>query len=116
MPSEEVCLKIKRGDTWTRTIVVENGQGSRINIDGWEMRFTVKNKISDPDSAAIIKKIVTSFINPTSGEAELVLTPTDTTQEIKSYLFDLQFKTNLGEIFTPLEGFVTITQDVTQDS
>jgi len=114
MPVEEVCLKIKRGDTWSRTIYFEDKCGNNINITGWTLFFTVKIKSEDPDSSAIISKTITTFSNPENGEAELELTTTDTNQTIGSYLFDIQVKTNNNEIYTVLEGLLTICKDITQ--
>ncbi len=111
---EQVNLQIKRGDTWSRIIIFENEDKERLDITGWTVFFTVKIKIDDPDSAAIISKTITTFSNPTNGEAEISLTSTDTAQERESYLFDIQVKTNNNEIITVLEGTITITQDITQ--
>lgn len=114
MGVEQVCLNIKRGDTWSRTIYFTNDDNVPINITGWEIRFTVKAKIDDLDSAAVISKIITVFTDPTVGEAELSLSTTDTNQTIGSYLYDLQVKTNLGQVTTVLEGILNISQDVTR--
>jgi hypothetical protein len=117
MSVEQICLKIKRGDSWSRTLCFEyHPSHALIDITGWTIFFTVKTSAEDPDSAAIISKIINTFSNPIGGEAELSLTPTDTNQEIRSYVFDLQVKTNNNEIYTVLEGLLTITQDVTQNT
>lgn len=110
---EQVCLNITRGDSWSRSIYFQDGDGVPINITGWEIRFTVKEKIDDLDSAAIISKIITVFTNPVEGEAGISLSPAETAQTIGSYLFDIQAKTNLGQVTTVLTGILTITQDVT---
>ena len=113
MGVESVCLQIKRGDTWSRTIYFEDADGNPININGWTVFFTVKAKTDDPDSAAIISKTITVFSNPNAGEAEIALSSTDTAQVIENYLFDIQIKTSNNEIITVLEGILTITQDIT---
>ena len=111
---EQVCLQIKRGDTWSKTMYFNDENNANIDITGWEIRFTVKAKIDDPDSAAVISKIITVFSDPISGIAEIELTPTDTNQAIGSYVYDIQVKTNVGEIYTIIEGILTITKDITQ--
>lgn len=113
MPVEQVCLQIKRGDTWSRTMYFQDANGSPIDITGWTIFFTVKAKADDLDAAAVISKTITVFSDPTSGEAEISLTSTDTNQAIGSFLFDIQIKTNLGEIITVLEGIIDITKDIT---
>jgi hypothetical protein len=113
MGVEQVCLNIKRGDTWSRTIYFTDNDNVPIDITGWTIFFTVKNKVDDPDSSAIISKTITSFSNPTGGEAGISLSTTDTNQTIGSYLYDIQVKTNLNEIITVMEGILTITKDIT---
>jgi len=114
MSVEQICLSIKRGDSWSRTMYFEDENGARIDITGWTIFITVKTKVDDPDIVAIISKTITVFSNPTQGEAEIELTPTDTNQVIGSYLFDIQVKTSAAEIYTIIEGILTITQDITQ--
>ena len=113
MGVEQVCLSIKRGDSWSRTMYFEDEDGARIDITGWTIFLTVKENADDPDTNAIISKTITTFSDPVNGEAEIELTPTDTAQEIESYLFDIQVKTAVGEIYTIVEGIITITKDVT---
>jgi len=110
---EQVCIQIKRGDSWSRTMYFQDANGSPLDITGWTVFFTMKAKADDLDAAAVISKTITVFSDPTSGEAEISLTSTDTAQAIASYLFDIQIKTNLGEIITVLEGIITITKDIT---
>jgi len=114
MPVSQSCLSIKRGDSFSRTIYFNDEDDANIDITGWEIRFTVKAKIDDPDSAAVISKIITVFSDPTAGIAEIELTPTDTNQAIGNYVYDVQCKTSAGEVYTILEGIITITKDVTQ--
>jgi hypothetical protein len=113
MSIEQVCLSIKRGDTWSRTLYFEDGDGAPIDITGWTVFFTAKAKVDDLDAAAVISKTITVFTNPTAGEAGISLSSTDTNQVIGSYLYDIQVKTNLNEIITVLEGILTITKDIT---
>lgn len=113
MPVQETCLEIKRGDTWSRTLEFEDSNGARINITGWTIFFTAKVKADDPDASAVISKTITTLSNPTNGEAEIVLSYSDTNLTIGQYLFDIQVKTAANEIITVLEGIITITKDIT---
>jgi len=112
MGIEDVCFSIKRGDSWSKTMYFQDANGAALNITGWVLFFTVKAKADDLDSAATISKTITVFSDPTNGEAELELTSTDTNQVIGSYLFDIQVKTANNEIYTVLEGIITITKDI----
>ena len=113
MSVEQVCLSIKRGDDWSRTLYFQDEDGAAIDITGWTLFFTAKTNADDLDAAAIIAKTITVFTNPTAGEAGVCLSSTDTNQVIGSYLWDLQIKTNLGQITTVAEGILTITKDIT---
>jgi hypothetical protein len=92
----------------------EDENGNAIDITGWTIFLTVKAKADDPDSSAVISKTITVFSDPVAGIAEIELTPTDTNQAIGSYVYDIQVKTNVGEIYTIVEGILTITKDITQ--
>jgi len=114
MSVEQVCLSIKRGDTWSKTLYFNDENDANIDITGWTIFLTVKAKADDPDSSAVISKTITTFSNPTAGIAEIELTPIDTNQAIGNYVYDIQVKTNVGEIYTIVEGILTIIKDITQ--
>jgi len=114
MPVSQSCLSIKRGDSFSRTIYFNDEDDANIDITGWTIFLTIKAKADDPDSSAVISKTITTFSDPTAGIAEISLTPTDTNQAIASYVYDIQVKTNVGEIYTIVEGILTITKDITQ--
>lgn len=113
MPAEQICLDIMRGDTWSRTLYFQDIKGAAYDITGWTIFFTAKAEIDDPDSSAVISKTITTFSNPTAGEADIELTSTDTNQEIGSYVYDIQVKTLSGDIITVMEGIMNISKDVT---
>ena len=116
MSVEQVSLNIKRGDTWSRSLYFEYEDGSPIDITGWTIRFTVKEKLSDNDEDAKIKKIITSHTDPTNGESEISLTIINTNQTIDSYLFDIQVTTDGGEVYTIVEGLINISDDISKSS
>lgn len=113
MGLEQVCLTIKRGDTWERVMYFQDANEVPIDITGWTVFFTVKRKADDSDDDAVIKKTITTFSNPGNGEADIILTSIDTDLDIGSYLFDIQIKTSSDEIITVLEGIITISKDIT---
>jgi len=86
-----------------------------LDITNWTIYFTVKANITDPDSAALIQKIITSHTDPTHGKSALNLTHTETdTLPIGVALYDIQIKTSGGEIHTIYKGQVKVSADVTQ--
>ena len=104
-----------RRDTKKYTIRVMDKDGRPICIDGFEFVMTFKERPTDPDSAAAIQVIVTATDNPSDprGEVEIVLTPTDTDIEPKTYYYDIQMKSTSGDITTLLSGKVKVLQDIT---
>jgi hypothetical protein len=106
-------LFIKRGDTKTYTLYFEDDNDVRLDITGWTIFFTVKANVDDLDTAAYIKKTITSHTNPTNGETQISLTSSDTS-EVGNYIYDIQYKSNIGTIKTVLEGYLSIAKDVTQ--
>ena len=106
-------LEVYRGDDKTYNVVFKDGEGEVINITGWEVFFTVKNKATDTDAQAIIQKKVTSHTDPTNGETEISLTHDDTDITVKYYDYDIQIKDADSKIKTIVVGQFKILQDVT---
>jgi hypothetical protein len=118
MPVEQVCLEIKQNDSWSRTIYFKDANDTAIDITGWKVYFLVKSKIDDLDSAAVISKVITFFSNPTSGEATIELTSTDTNLQ-GNYLFGCKVITDnmvgiAKEAITVLEGNITFSDRIVQ--
>ena len=109
---EKQDLIEKRGDTQTYTLYFCDEDGAREDITGWTVFFTVKTKSSDVDASAIISKTVTTHTDATNGETQISLTSTDLAT-VGRYIYDVQVKTDTGDIKTVVEGNFTITQDVT---
>lgn len=105
-------FEIVKEDTWTKEFKFFNENGD-INITGWTIFFTMKEKITDPDSAAKISKTITVHTDPTHGETAISLSSIDTTQTPGNYIYDVQIKTNSGDIKTILSGTITILSGVT---
>jgi len=110
---EQANIEIKRGDTWSKILYFEDDHCVHIDITGWTIYFTAKLDITDSDGDAEIEKTINTFENPLNGEAELSLTSEDTDLATGNYFYDIQVKTNLDEIYTIVEGVLTITQDIT---
>jgi len=106
-------LEIIRGDTTQYTITFKDSVGAPIDISGWTIFLTVKGSIFDSDDKAVIKKDIT-ITDGSGGQAVITLLPTDTaTLPPLTYLYDIQVKTNTGEVYTVLLGDFTIIGDVT---
>ena len=68
----------------------------------------------DVSNNAVISKTVTSHTNPTGGLTEIVLSPTDTDIDVGTYDYDMQYKTDTGDIVTFEKGNYKILADVTR--
>lgn len=66
------------------------------DISGTVIYFTVKNKFSDPDSAAMISKTIDVPYNADSeaGKGYLNLESADTSIPIATYVYDIKFQRN----------------------
>ncbi len=111
-------LSIIRGDTktWPLTFYSDEAKTTPINITGWTIFFTVKEKTDAPndsaDTSAKIKKDVTSHSDPTHGVTSLTLSPTDTDIEPGTYLYDLQVKKANGDVKTIMMGDISTAGSV----
>lgn len=90
--------------------------GANLDITGWTIFFTVKEKLTDEDDDAKIKKTITTHEDATNGKTLVQLTSTDTDLTPKSYYFDIKFKDNSvpAQIGVIIQGRITITRIVTQ--
>jgi hypothetical protein len=104
-------MEIVRIDTKTIPLKFYTESGV-VDITDWTVFFTMKVKITDPDSSALIQKTITVHTDALNGETEIELTTTDTTQNPGNYVYDIQVKYS-GEIKTILTGTITILSGVT---
>ena len=108
-------LSVYRGDSKTYNLTFTDG-GTALDITGYTIFFTVKVIVDDSadDTNAVISKTVTSHTDPTNGITEIVLSPTDTDIDVGTYDYDMQYKTDTGDIVTFEKGNYKILADVTR--
>ena len=108
-------LTIYRGDSKTYALNFTDGTNP-IDITGYIIFFTVKNKSDDADNddSALITKTITVHTDPTEGQTQVVLDSTDTTIAIGKYNYDFQFKTDSGAVSTIEKGTYKILDDITK--
>jgi len=110
---ENKNFSIVRRDSWERKVYFETDDCSPIDITGWTIFFTVKEKMTDTDTNAKIKKTITTHTNPLNGESEIILSPTETNLS-GSYVYDVQVKTSADSVLTLMNGTISFIEDVTQ--
>lgn len=107
-----------RGDTKTLTLTFKNAAGVAYNIKNWAVHFTLKQNATQPDSQAVLQKVVTSFADTTSGTsgvAVITLNPADTVNiEPGVYDFDIAVTTSENKVYTVMRGKYDLEYDVTR--
>lgn len=71
-------------------VTLSDSDGDPIDITGDTFLFTVKDNLCDSDDEALIKKIITSHVDPTVGQTKIILVPADTADNSGSYMYDFQ--------------------------
>lgn len=66
--------------------------GLQIDITGWSVYFTLKEKMEDSDATAKINKTVTSHSAPTQGKTLIELTSSDTDLDAGNYYYSIDYK------------------------
>jgi hypothetical protein len=108
--SADLCWT--RGDSGRLDVTVTQSDGAAYNLTGATLFLTVKNALTDADSAAVIRKEVTAHDAATSGESHFDLLTTDNATNGRRF-YDVQLKDSTAKIFTLFGGLWTVTQDVT---
>jgi len=109
---------IFRSDTYSFPVTFKE-DGVPINITDWEIRFTVRTSApstdTTDDSNAVISSlaVITDAIN---GEAQFTITPTETDIDPIEYVYDIQYKTEVGVTRTLGTSTFTVEADITRDS
>jgi hypothetical protein len=110
--STQPDLTWTRGDSGRLDVTVTQSDGTAYNLTGATLFLTVKNALTDADSAAVIRKEVTVHDDATEGESHFDLLTTDNATNGRRF-YDVQLKDSAAKIFTLFGGLWTVTQDVT---
>ena len=108
--------KIATVDAWT-TVPDETSEYSIasiiIDITGYKIHFTMKERINDTDAEALIRKTIISHTSPTEGQTSIPIERTDT-KDVKPgfYPYDIQMDDTVPNRTTLLYGNFTIKQSV----
>lgn len=110
--SQQADLTWTRGDTGRLDVTVKQADGTAYNLTGATLFLTVKNALTDADSAAVIRKEVTSHDSATGGLSHFDLLTTDNATAASRY-YDVQLKTSDSKIYTLFGGLWKVLADVT---
>jgi len=106
-------ITIYRGDDVNINLTITDEAGDPVDITGYEFFFTCKVNDTDAESAALIKKDVSTHTNPTQGLTTIILDNDLTAVTPGTYVYDIQMKDTSSKITTLIKGRFVITQDVT---
>jgi len=108
-------LEVIQTDTKTyKVVVTENG--AVVDISGHILFFTVKAKLTDADTAALISKTVTCPHNAASeaGIGYITLSSTDTNIASSNYTYDIKYQNSTGLRKTIISGEYQVNTTVTK--
>jgi hypothetical protein len=108
--SADVCWT--RGDSGRLDVTVTQSDGTAYDLTGSTLFLTVKNALTDADSAAVIRKEVTAHDAPEAGESHFEILTTDNATAGTRF-YDVQLVTSVGDVFTLFGGFWKVVGDVT---
>jgi hypothetical protein len=111
-PSTQPDLAWTRGDSGRLDVTVKESDGTAYDLTGSTLFLTVKNALTDADSAAVIRKEVTSHDNAAGGLSHFDLLTTDNATAGTRY-YDVQLKTSDAKIYTLFGGLWKVLADVT---
>lgn len=101
-----------RGDTYSISLTFTQNDAA-VDITGWIIFYTVKTKITENDSQAVISKTVTTHTNPTGGISLIEVDSEDTEDLAGDYHYDIQVRKSDGTIRTLVKDTIEFKEDVT---
>jgi len=108
--SADLCWT--RGDSGRLDVTVTQSDGTAYDLTGCTLFLTVKNSLTDADSAAVIRKEVTAHDDAEAGESHFDLLTTDNATAGTRF-YDIQLKDADNKIFTLFGGIWKVLADVT---
>jgi hypothetical protein len=111
-PSTQPDLTWTRGDSGRLDVTVKEADGTAFDLTGATLFLTVKNALTDADSAAVIRKEVTSHDNAAGGLSHFDLLTSDNATAGTRY-YDVQLKTSDAKIYTLFGALWKVLADVT---
>lgn len=107
--SADLCWT--RGDSGRLDVTVKQADGTAYDLAGCTLFLTVKNAVTDADSAAVIRKEVTDHDSAT-GTSHFSIATTDNATAGRR-IYDVQLKDSSNSVYTLFSGVWTVLSDVT---
>lgn len=113
------AIEIFRGDTVNIDLTITDKNGTAIDITGYKLFFTAKTNNDDSDDNALIKKDVTTHLDPdgddgtSTGQSRITLSSTQTAVDVGVFYYDVQMKDTSGNITTITVDRFRVKQEIT---
>ena len=105
----------RRGDTKPIRLSFKNADGTPVDISTATIYFTVKRSYNDPDSEAVIQKVITNHTDPTNGVTGFTIEHADTIGlKATQYCYDIRIVFD-GQVTTVLNGSFKLLPEVTKE-
>lgn len=106
----------RRGDRKPITLTFKKKDNSHIDISTATVYFTVKKSYDDPDSAAVIRKVITNHIDPNNGKTEFAIEYEDTKDlQAIQYCYDIRIVFPTEQVTTVLNSSFKLLPEVTKE-
>ena len=106
---------IYRGDNNSYTLSFKDSTNSPIDITGWKIYFTMKQRLDQLDSEACLRTDVTTHDDEINGLSSIHLSNGQTDLLIPGiYFYDIQVKKADHTILTIVSGQIEVKADVTR--
>ena len=112
-------IEVIRGNTRVLNLNFTE-DSSVVDITGYTVWFTVREKVAktsvttDTDAVIAKKQLPAELTDPTNGKTVITLSSTDTDIDPNNYIYDIQFKSDGGSIYSTSRGVFTVVGDVTR--
>lgn len=124
MPLEVNNITMFLRDDRTLSVTVNEENGDPVNLTNAKLWFTVKQRATDLDTQALIRKKTASaggsddeidITDATGGRAEVYIVPADTlNMNPGTYIYDVQVTLANGKTYTVTRDKITFKEDVTK--
>jgi len=101
-------LRIVCGDSFTKTLTVQESDGTAINLTGITGRAELRKRFG----GALIQAFTVAIPTPTNGQVTFSLTATET-RGLVDGVWDIELDGGISNRHTILQGTVTVLPDVT---
>lgn len=107
---------LTQGDDEAVSFTFTDETDAPIDITGWVVWLTFKETTDAPDSEAAIQAVARSHDDPRAGQTSVHLSATETASLSGNYHWDVQVRTQGGDIHTVVTGRAYIGPDVTEST